>query len=134
MFMDNVESVYFNKVKCGGGTGLTTYSSEYGFACALQFCRGKTAVDSSENYRAGSADSLSVADKLNYPEFLTETELYKQKRTHSFCLLGRRSASFLRLNEFFGCGIFPKPSPVPKTAFCKLPESVRLKNLTLAVC
>ena len=92
----------------GGGAGLTTYSSEYGFACALQFCRGKTAVDSSENYRAGSADSLSVADKFNYPEFLTETELYKQKRTHSFCLLGRRSASFLRLNEFFGCGIFPK--------------------------
>ena len=91
----------------GGGTGLTTYSSEYGFACALQFCRGKTAVDSSENYRAGSADSLSVADKFNFSDFLTETELYKQKRTRSFCLLGRRSASFLCLNEFFRESVIP---------------------------
>lgn len=110
-------------MKRGGvGTGSKCLSFAYGLACALQFCVGKT------------TDGLFVADKFNFSDFLTETELYKQKRTRSFCLLGRRSASFLRLNEFFGCGIFPKPSPVPKTAFCKLPESVRLKNLTLAVC
>ena len=125
--MDNVVSVYFSNVKMsrgGVGTGFIYSSSEYCLSCALQFCGGKTAVDGSGGYRAGSISSLSVADKFNFSVFLTETELelYKQKRTRSFCLLGRRCASFLRLNEFFrlrdfpesrfnacgGFGIFPK--------------------------
>ena len=101
----------------GFGTGSRYLSFVYGVTCALQFCGGKT------------ADGLFVADKFNFSDFFTETELYKQKRTRSFCLLGRRSASFLRLNEFFrepvipnsfrnptqrrlnvweACGIFPK--------------------------
>ena len=92
----------------GFGTGSRYLSFVYGLACALQFCGGKTAVDGSGGYRAGSISSSSVADKFNFSDFFTETELYKQKRTRSFCLLGRRSASFLRLNEFCTCGIFLK--------------------------
>ena len=126
----------------GFGTGSRYLSFVYGLACALQFCVGKTAIIWREVFRAGSkclsfvyglscalqfcggktADGLFVADKFNFSDFFTETELYKQKRTRSFCLLGRRSASFLRLNEFFrlrnfperklnawgGFGIFPK--------------------------
>ena len=131
--MGNVVSVYFNKVirrnRGGVSAGLTTLSFVYGLSCALQFCGGKTAVDGSGGYRAGLTTLSSVADKFNFSDFFTETELYKQKRTRSFCLLGRRSASFLRLNEFFrepvipnsfrnptqrrlnvweACGIFPK--------------------------
>ena len=125
--MDNVVSVYFSNVKMsrgGVGAGFIYSSSEYCLSCALEFCGGKTAVDGSGGYRAGSISSLSVADKFNFSVFLKETELelYKQKRTRSFCLLGRRCASFLRLNEFFrlrdfpesrfnawgGFGIFPK--------------------------
>ena len=118
MFMGNVVSVYFNKVirrNRGGGVsaGLTTLSFVYGLSCALQFCGGKTAVDGSGGYRAGLTTLSSVADKFNFSDFLTETELYKQKRTHSFCLSGRRSASFLRLNGFSGCGIFPQPDLTP---------------------
>ena len=119
-------SVYFSNVirrnRGGVSAGLTTLSFVYGLSCALQFCGGKTAVDGSGGYRAGLTTLSSVADKFNFSDFLTETELYKQKRTRSFCLLGRRSASFLRLNEFFrlrnfperrlnawgGFGIFPK--------------------------
>ena len=126
MFMSNVMSVYFSNVirrnRGGVSAGLTTLSFVYGLSCALQFCGGKTAVDGSGGYRAGLTTLSSVADKFNFSDFLTETELYKQKRTRSFCLLGRRSASFLRLNEFFrlrnfperrlnawgGFGIFPK--------------------------
>ena len=100
MFMSNVMSVYFSNVirrnRGGVSAGLTTLSFVYGLTCALQFCGGKT------------ADGLFVADKFNFSDFFTETELYKQKRTRSFCLLGRRSASFLRLNEFCTCGIFLK--------------------------
>ena len=113
MFMGNVVSVYFNKVirrnRGGGSAGLTTLSFVYGLSCALQFCGGKTAVDGSGGYRAGSISSLSVADKFNFSVFLKETELelYKQKRTRSFCLLGRRSASFLCLNEFFRESVIP---------------------------
>ena len=131
--MGNVVSVYFNKVirrNRGGGVsaGLTTLSFVYGLSCALQFCGGKTAVTGREGFGTGSrylsfvygltcalqfcggktADGLFVADKFNFSDFFTETELYKQKRTRSFCLLGRRSASFLRLNEFCTCGIFLK--------------------------
>ena len=131
-------------MKRGGvGTGSKCLSFAYGLACALQFCVGKTAIIWREVFRAGSkclsfvygltcalqfcvgktaVDSLFVADKFNFSDFFTETELYKQKRTHSFCLSGRRSASFLRLNGFFrlrnfperrlnawgGFGIFPK--------------------------
>ena len=134
----------FTRMKRGGvGAGFIYSSSEYCLSCALQFCVGKTAVIWREVFRAGSkclsfvygltcalqfcvgktaVDSLFVADKFNFSDFFTETELYKQKRTRSFCLLGRRSASFLRLNEFFrlrnfperrlnawgGFGIFPK--------------------------
>ena len=114
MFMGNVVSVYFNKVirrnRGGVSAGLTTLSFVYGLSCALQFCGGKTAVDGSGGYRAGLTTLSSVADKFNFSVFLKETELelYKQKRTRSFCLLGRRSASFLRLNEFCTCGIFLK--------------------------
>ena len=79
----------------GFGTGSRYLSFVYGLTCALQFCGGKT------------ADGLFVADKFNFSDFLTETELYKQKRTRSFCLLGRRSASFLRLNEFFREPVIP---------------------------
>ena len=83
-------------MKRGGvGTGSKCLSFAYGLPCALQFCVGKT------------ADGLFVADKFNFSDFLTETELYKQKRTRSFCLLGRRSASFLRLNEFFREPVIP---------------------------
>ena len=100
MFMSNVMSVYFSNVirrnRGGVSAGLTTLSFVYGLTCALQFCGGKT------------ADGLFVADKFNFSDFFTETELYKQKRTRSFCLLGRRSASFLCLNEFCTCGIFLK--------------------------
>ena len=112
----------------GFGTGSRYLSFVYGLACALQFCVGKTAIIWREVFRAGSkclsfvyglscalqfcggktADGLFVADKFNFSDFFTETELYKQKRTRSFCLLGRRSASFLRLNEFCTCGIFLK--------------------------
>ena len=92
----------------GFGTGSRYLSFVYGLACALQFCGGKTAVDGSGGYRAGSISSSSVADKFNFSDFFTETELYKQKRTRSFCLLGRRSASFLRLNEFFRLRNFPE--------------------------
>ena len=117
MFMGNVVSVYFNKVirrnRGGVSAGLTTLSFVYGLSCALQFCGGKTAVDGSGGYRAGLTTLSSVADKFNFSDFLTETELYKQKRTRSFCLLGRRSASFLRLNGFSGCGIFPQPDLTP---------------------
>ena len=117
MFMGNVVSVYFNKVirrnRGGVSAGLTTLSFVYGLSCALQFCGGKTAVDGSGGYRAGLTTLSSVADKFNFSDFLTETELYKQKRTHSFCLSGRRSASFLRLNGFSGCGIFPQPDLTP---------------------
>ena len=98
MFMDNVVSVYFSNVKMsrgGVGAGFIYSSSEYYLSCALQFCGGKT------------ADGLFVADKLNFSVFLKETELYKQKRTRSFCLLGRRSASFLCLNEFFRESVIP---------------------------
>ena len=106
-------SVYFSNVirrnRGGVSAGLTTLSFVYGLSCALQFCGGKTAVDGSGGYRAGLTTLSSVADKFNFSDFLTETELYKQKRTHSFCLSGRRSASFLRLNGFSGCGIFPQP-------------------------
>ena len=112
MFMGNVVSVYFNKVirrnRGGVSAGLTTLSFVYGLSCALQFCGGKTAVDGSGGYRAGLTTLSSVADKFNFSDFLTETELYKQKRTRSFCLLGRRSASFLRLNEFFRLRNFPE--------------------------
>ena len=105
-------SVYFSNVirrnRGGVSAGLTTLSFVYGLSCALQFCGGKTAVDGSGGYRAGLTTLSSVADKFNFSDFLTETELYKQKRTRSFCLLGRRSASFLRLNEFCTCGIFLK--------------------------
>ena len=97
--MDNVVSVYFSNVKMsrgGVGAGFIYSSSEYCLSCALQFCVGKTAVD-----------SLSVADKFNFSDFFTETELYKQKRTRSFCLLGRRSVSFLCLNEFFREPVIP---------------------------
>ncbi|MCI6180659.1 MAG: hypothetical protein MR662_09240 [Treponema porcinum] len=115
--MGNVVSVYFNKVirrnRGGVSAGLTTLSFVYGLSCALQFCGGKTAVDGSGGYRAGLTTLSSVADKFNFSDFLTETELYKQKRTHSFCLSGRRSASFLRLNGFSGCGIFPQPDLTP---------------------
>ena len=116
MFMGNVVSVYFSNVKMSRGgvsAGLTTLSFVYGLSCALQFCGGKTAVDGSGGYRAGLTTLSSVADKFNFSDFLTETELYKQKRTHSFCLSGRRSASFLRLNGFSGCGIFPQPDLTP---------------------
>ena len=116
MFMSNVMSVYFSNVKMSRGgvsAGLTTLSFVYGLSCALQFCGGKTAVDGSGGYRAGLTTLSSVADKFNFSDFLTETELYKQKRTHSFCLSGRRSASFLRLNGFSGCGIFPQPDLTP---------------------
>ena len=110
--MGNVVSVYFNKVirrnRGGVSAGLTTLSFVYGLSCALQFCGGKTAVDGSGGYRAGLTTLSSVADKFNFSDFLTETELYKQKRTRSFCLLGRRSASFLRLNEFFRLRNFPE--------------------------
>ena len=83
-------------MKRGGvGAGFIYSSSEYCLSCALQFCVGKT------------ADGLFVADKFNFSDFFTETELYKQKRMHSFCLLGRRSASFLRLNEFFREPVIP---------------------------
>ncbi|WP_287048057.1 hypothetical protein [Treponema sp.] len=86
----------FTRMKRGGvGTGSKCLSFAYGLACALQFCVGKT------------TDGLFVADKFNFSDFLTETELYKQKRTRSFCLLGRRSASFLRLNEFFCESVIP---------------------------
>ena len=88
--------------------GSKCLSFVYGLTCALQFCGGKTAVDGSGGYRAGSISSSSVADKFNFSDFFTETELYKQKRTRSFCLLGRRSASFLRLNEFFRLRNFPE--------------------------
>ena len=88
--------------------GSKCLSFVYGLSCALQFCGGKTAVDGSGGYRAGLTTLSSVADKFNFSDFLTETELYKQKRTHSFCLLGRRSASFLRLNEFFRLRDFPE--------------------------
>ena len=88
--------------------GSKCLSFVYGLSCALQFCGGKTAVDGSGGYRAGSISSSSVADKFNFSDFFTETELYKQKRTRSFCLLGRRSASFLRLNEFFRLWDFPE--------------------------
>ena len=112
MFMGNVVSVYFNKVirrnRGGVSAGLTTLSFVYGLSCALQFCGGKTAVDGSGGYRAGLTTLSSVADKFNFSDFFTETELYKQKRTRSFCLLGRRSASFLRLNEFFRLRNFPE--------------------------
>ena len=105
-------SVYFSNVirrnRGGVSAGLTTLSFVYGLSCALQFCGGKTAVDGSGGYRAGLTTLSSVADKFNFSDFLTETELYKQKRTHSFCLSGRRSASFLRLNGFSGRGIFPQ--------------------------
>ena len=101
MFMSNVMSVYFSNVIRRNRGGVS----------------------------AGLTTLSSVADKFNFSDFFTETELYKQKRTRSFCLLGRRSASFLRLNEFFrepvipnsfrnptqrrlnvweACGIFPK--------------------------
>ena len=126
-------SVYFSNVirrnRGGVSAGLTTLSFVYGLSCALQFCGGKTAVTGREGFGTGSrylsfvygltcalqfcggktADGLFVADKFNFSDFFTETELYKQKRTHSFCLSGRRSASFLRLNGFSGCGIFPQP-------------------------
>ena len=92
----------------GVGAGFIYSSSEYCLSCALQFCGGKTAVAGSGGYRAGSISSLSVAGKFNFSVFLKETELYKQKRTRSFCLLGRRSASFLRLNEFFRLRNFPE--------------------------
>ena len=90
-------------------TGSMYLSFVHGLASALQFCGGKTAVDGSGGYRAGSISSLSVADKFNFSVFLKETELelYKQKRTRSFCLLGRRSASFLCLNEFFRESVIP---------------------------
>lgn len=105
MFMSNVMSVYFSNVirrnRGGVSAGLTTLSFVYGLSCALQFCGGKT------------ADGLFVADKFNFSDFFTETELYKQKRTRSFCLLGRRSASFLRLNGFSGRGIFPQADLTP---------------------
>ena len=91
----------------GVGAGFIYSSSEYCLSCALQFCGGKTAVAGSRGYRAGSISSLSVAGKFNFSVFLKETELYKQKRTRSFCLLGRRSASFLRLNEFFREPVIP---------------------------
>ena len=91
----------------GFGTGSRYLSFVYGLACALQFCGGKTAVDGSGGYRAGLTTLSSVADKFNFSDFLTETELYKQKRTRSFCLLGRRSASFLCLNEFFRESVIP---------------------------
>ena len=91
----------------GVGAGFIYSSSEYCLSCALQFCGGKTAVAGSGGYRAGSISSLSVAGKFNFSVFLKETELYKQKRTRSFCLLGRRSASFLRLNEFFREPVIP---------------------------
>ena len=131
MFMSNVMSVYFSNVirrnRGGVSAGLTTLSFVYGLSCALQFCVGKTAIIWREVFRAGSkclsfvyglscalqfcggktTDGSFVADKFNFSDFLTETELYKQKRTHSFCLSGRRSASFLRLNGFSGRGIFP---------------------------
>ncbi len=115
-------------MKRGGvGTGSKCLSFVYGLACALQFCVGKTAIIWREVFRAGSkclsfvygltcvlqfcwgktADGSSVADKFNFSDFLKETELYKQKRTRSFCLLGRRSASFLRLNEFFREPVIP---------------------------
>ena len=117
----------------GFGTGSRYLSFVYGLACALQFCGGKTAIIWREVFRAGSkclsfvyglscalqfcggktTDGSFVADKFNFSDFLTETELYKQKRTHSFCLSGRRSASFLRLNGFSGCGIFPQPDLTP---------------------
>lgn len=117
MFMSNVMSVYFSNVirrnRGGVSAGLTTLSFVYGLSCALQFCGGKTAVDGSGGYRAGLTTLSSVADKFNFSDFLTETELYKQKRTHSFCLSGRRSASFLRLNGFSGRGIFPLADLTP---------------------
>ena len=111
----------------GVGTGSRYLSFVYGLACALQFCVGKTAIIWREVFRAGSkclsfvyglscalqfcggktADGLFVADKFNFSDFFTETELYKQKRTRSFCLLGRRSASFLCLNEFFRESVIP---------------------------
>ena len=111
----------------GFGTGSRYLSFVYGLACALQFCVGKTAIIWREVFRAGSkclsfvyglscalqfcggktADGLFVADKFNFSDFFTETELYKQKRTRSFCLLGRRSASFLCLNEFFREPVIP---------------------------
>ena len=116
-------------MKRGGvGTGSKCLSFAYGLACALQFCVGKTAIIWREVFRAGSkclsfvyglscalqfcggktTDGSFVADKFNFSDFFTETELYKQKRTRSFCLLGRRSASFLRLNEFFRLRNFPE--------------------------
>ena len=112
MFMSNVMSVYFSNVKMsrgGVGAGSISSSSEYCLSCALQFCGGKT------------ADGLFVADKFNFSDFFTETELYKQKRTRSFCLLGRRSASFLRLNGFSGRGIFPQAdlTPGPPAGFSR---------------
>ena len=137
MFMSNVMSVYFSNVirrnRGGVSAGLTTLSFVYGLSCALQFCGGKTAVTGREGFGTGSrylsfvygltcalqfcggktADGLFVADKFNFSDFFTETELYKQKRTRSFCLLGRRSASFLRLNGFSGRGIFPQADLTP---------------------
>ena len=131
MFMSNVMSVYFSNVirrnRGGVSAGLTTLSFVYGLSCALQFCGGKTAVTGREGFGTGSrylsfvygltcalqfcggktADGLFVADKFNFSDFFTETELYKQKRTRSFCLLGRRSASFLCLNEFFREPVIP---------------------------
>ena len=103
MFMDNVVSVYFSNVKIRGGgyTDSIDFLSEYGLSGALHFCGGKTAVGGSGSDKSGSADSL---------DFFTETELYKHERTLSFCLSGRRRASFLCLNEFLGCGIFPRAS------------------------
>ena len=132
MFMSNVMSVYFSNVirrnRGGVSAGLTTLSFVYGLSCALQFCGGKTAVTGREGFGTGSrylsfvygltcalqfcggktTDGSFVADKFNFSDFFTETELYKQKRTRSFCLLGRRSASFLRLNEFFRLRNFPE--------------------------
>ena len=111
-------SVYFSNVirrnKGGVSAGLTTLSFVYGLSCALQFCGGKTAVTGREGFGTGSrylsfvygltcalqfcggktADGLFVADKFNFSDFLTETELYNTKRTHFFVFKAERVRPF----------------------------------------